>query len=66
MKERLPLVMELEADRMQNLVLTDENVLPELTWCRKSAASAPTMSPAACSPNSSMPHCTPPTPMASR
>jgi zinc protease len=28
-KERLPLVMELEADRMQNLVLTDENVLPE-------------------------------------
>jgi zinc protease len=29
-KERLPLVMELEADRMQNLVLTDENVLPEL------------------------------------
>ena len=29
MKERLPLVMELEADRMQNLMLTDENVLPE-------------------------------------
>ncbi len=29
-RERLPLVMELEADRMQNLVLTDENVLPEL------------------------------------
>lgn len=29
MKERLPLVMELEADRMQNLVLTDETVLPE-------------------------------------
>jgi zinc protease len=29
MKERLGLVMELEADRMQNLVLTDENVLPE-------------------------------------
>ena len=29
-KERLALVMELEADRMQNLVLTDENVLPEL------------------------------------
>ncbi|MBC8037664.1 MAG: insulinase family protein, partial [Rhizobiales bacterium] len=29
-KERLGLVMELEADRMQNLVLTDENVLPEL------------------------------------
>lgn len=28
-KERLALVMELEADRMQNLVLTDENVLPE-------------------------------------
>jgi zinc protease len=29
-KERLPLVMELEADRMKNLVLTDKNVLPEL------------------------------------
>jgi zinc protease len=29
MKERLGLVMELEADRMHNLVLTDENVLPE-------------------------------------
>ena len=29
MKDRLPLVMELEADRMQNLQLTDENVLPE-------------------------------------
>ncbi len=29
-KERLGLVMELEADRMQNLILTDENVLPEL------------------------------------
>jgi zinc protease len=29
MKERLGLVMELEADRMQNLVLTDDNVLPE-------------------------------------
>ena len=29
-KDRLPMVMELEADRMQNLVLTDENVLPEL------------------------------------
>jgi zinc protease len=29
MKDRLPLVMALEADRMQNLVLTDENVLPE-------------------------------------
>ena len=29
-KERLGLMMELEADRMQNLVLTDENVLPEL------------------------------------
>lgn len=28
-RERLELVMELEADRMQNLVLTDENVLPE-------------------------------------
>ena len=29
MKDRLPLVMELEADRMENLQLTDENVLPE-------------------------------------
>jgi len=29
MKDRLPLVMELEADRMQNLALTDETVLPE-------------------------------------
>lgn len=29
MKDRLPLVMELEADRMQNLELTDEVVLPE-------------------------------------
>ena len=29
MKDRLPLVMELEADRMQNLQLTDEVVLPE-------------------------------------
>ncbi len=29
-RDRLDLVMELEADRMQNLVLTDENVLPEL------------------------------------
>lgn len=29
-KQHLGLVMELEADRMQNLVLTDENVLPEL------------------------------------
>ena len=28
-RDRLPLVMELEADRMQNLVLTDESVLPE-------------------------------------
>lgn len=29
MKDRLPVVMELEADRMHNLVLTDETVLPE-------------------------------------
>jgi len=29
-KDRLALMMELEADRMQNLVLTDANVLPEL------------------------------------
>ena len=29
-KERLELVMGLEADRMQNLILTDANVLPEL------------------------------------
>jgi zinc protease len=33
--DRLPLVMELEADRMQNLVLTDENVLPELQVVRE-------------------------------
>ena len=31
MKDRLPLVMELEADRMQNLELTDQTVLPELS-----------------------------------
>ncbi|MFM8747054.1 MAG: M16 family metallopeptidase [Aestuariivirga sp.] len=29
MKDRLPLVMQLEADRMQNLALTDASVLPE-------------------------------------
>jgi zinc protease len=29
-KDRLGLVMDLEADRMQNLILKDENVLPEL------------------------------------
>lgn len=29
MKDRLPLVMELESDRMKNLILTDEQVLPE-------------------------------------
>jgi zinc protease len=29
-KDRLPLLMELEADRMQNLVLSEENVRPEL------------------------------------
>jgi zinc protease len=28
-RDRLPLVMELEADRMQNLILTDKEVLPE-------------------------------------
>jgi zinc protease len=28
-RERLPLVMDLEADRMQNLILTDKEVLPE-------------------------------------
>jgi zinc protease len=33
--DRLPLMMELEADRMQNLVLTDENVLPELQVVRE-------------------------------
>jgi zinc protease len=33
--DRLPLVMELEADRMQNLVLTNENVLPELQVVRE-------------------------------
>lgn len=29
-RDRLAMVMEMEADRMHNLVLTDENVLPEL------------------------------------
>jgi zinc protease len=29
-KDRLPLLMELEADRMQNLILSEENVRPEL------------------------------------
>jgi zinc protease len=33
--DRLELMMELEADRMQNLVLTDENVLPELEVVRE-------------------------------
>jgi zinc protease len=33
--DRLELVMGLEADRMQNLVLTDENVLPELQVVRE-------------------------------
>ena len=33
--DRLGLMMELEADRMQNLVLTDENVLPELQVVRE-------------------------------
>ena len=33
--DRLELMMELEADRMQNLVLTDENVLPELNVVRE-------------------------------
>lgn len=33
--DRLALMMELEADRMQNLVLTDENVLPELSVVRE-------------------------------
>jgi zinc protease len=33
--DRLALMMELEADRMQNLVLTDENVLPELDVVRE-------------------------------
>jgi zinc protease len=33
--DRLPLVMELEADRMQNLVLTDANVIPELDVVRE-------------------------------
>jgi zinc protease len=32
---RLPLMMELEADRMQNLVLTDDNVRPELEVVRE-------------------------------
>jgi zinc protease len=33
--DRLALMMELEADRMQNLVLTDANVLPELDVVRE-------------------------------
>jgi zinc protease len=33
--DRLAIVMELEADRMQNLVLNDENVLPELSVVRE-------------------------------
>jgi zinc protease len=33
--DRLELVMDLEADRMQNLVLTNENVLPELNVVRE-------------------------------
>ena len=33
--DRLELMMEIEADRMQNLVLTDENVLPELDVVRE-------------------------------
>ena len=33
--DRLGLMMELEADRMQNLVLTNENVLPELDVVRE-------------------------------
>ena len=33
--DRLGIMMELEADRMQNLVLTDENVLPELQVVRE-------------------------------
>jgi zinc protease len=39
-RDRLELVMELEADRMQNLVLTDENVLPELQVVQEERASA--------------------------
>ncbi len=33
--DRLPLLMDMEADRMQNLVLTDENVKPELLVVRE-------------------------------
>jgi zinc protease len=33
--DRLPMMMELEADRMQNIVLTDENVRPELDVVRE-------------------------------
>ncbi len=33
--DRLPLMMELESDRMQNLVLTDSNVRPELEVVRE-------------------------------
>ncbi len=33
--DRLPLMMDIEADRMQNLILTDENVKPELNVVRE-------------------------------
>ena len=45
--DRLPLMMELEADRMQNLVLTDENVLPELQVVREERRSRTENDPSA-------------------
>jgi zinc protease len=45
--DRLPLLMELEADRMQNLVLTDANVAPELLVVREERRQRTENSPSA-------------------
>lgn len=45
--DRLDLMMELEADRMQNLVLTDANVLPELLVVREERRSRTDNDPSA-------------------
>jgi zinc protease len=39
-KDRLPIMMGLEADRMVNLDLSENNVLTDVTWCWKSAICA--------------------------
>jgi zinc protease len=44
-RRSIPTLMAFEADRMRNLVLTDEIVDPSATWCLKSAACAPTATP---------------------